>query len=245
MSLSHFIQIFYRTKTIVVLLVLLSGILSCTKFHDLRLQNSCRIHTWYVYGDPGEIGIDFLPFDFYYDDLNNPVEITIPDTVGWNETYHFYYDEKQRLINYTQIGYHHNLTYGQGDLAVIDTLLIDFAGGESWYEQKFFYDNQNRLIQTIRTLFKSDAYDPTINPPDSTNYRYDSNGNLELPGSTYALNTTNPFRLNKVFMFVFRNYSRNTPFSTNATYNEYGLPVTNANGEKLFDYQCNPFVHDK
>jgi hypothetical protein len=214
--------------------ILLVSCFSCTKFHDLQLQNTCRIETMYVDGpyDSDEI----QPLNFYYDEFNDPVEITT--CCGWNETYLFNYDDHRRLISYSQVGYHHNLTYNENNVAIIDTLLEDFAGGETWHEEKIFYDGQNRIVQTIRKMFKSNTWTESEFTKDTISYVYDSNGNLESPGLIYDTNKTSPFRLNKVFMFVFRNYNKNVSSSPGTTYNEFGLPLTTGDGQKLFEYQC-------
>jgi hypothetical protein len=73
--------------------------------------------------------------------------------------------------------------------------------------------------------------DPPHTPVLQSEMHYDANGNLPLPDSSLAYDDkVNPYRTNKIWQFLFNDYSRNNrivtdPLNANR-YNDFGLPLT-------------------
>jgi hypothetical protein len=87
-----------------------------------------------------------------------------------------------------------------------------------------------------------------LNPVRNPTFTYDSRGNLAVAGwksSSYDYKI-NPLRQNKIFPFIFRNWSQNNP-EVQAKYNSRGLPLSmnpyndmffNANHAWKIIYDC-------
>lgn len=88
---------------------------------------------------------------------------------------------------------------------------------------------------------------------------YDANGNLPLPASSpgdtvlYYDNKVNPYRTNKVWQFVYRDYSRNNVLRRNlpyipiyppTVYNDFDLPLNLPNLNPLGNQQFNLYNSD-
>lgn len=102
-------------------------------------------------------------------------------------------------------------------------------------------DASGRIIKTSER-----SADPA-NPWYVTEYTYNAQGNLVRPGAIYD-NKINPYQTNKVWMFVFKDYSVNNPLTplytpvpiTITSYNQAGLPLQlksgNEVGASIFGY---------
>lgn len=237
-----------------VLLITLLALPSCRKAitlaggeHRLQelLDSACRIETVSVTDFNG------MPdqYQVYYNAAGNPdsmIDNNPHGSIG-NPRYFFRYDSLNRLSDfmwtqqpYTSEGgyfaiYWHKYAYPQTDL-VIDTS-IEYAGdvrgprplafSNLTSVRSYGLDAQGR-IEKIYVI--ADVNDTIHAPVLVSTITYDANGNLPLsdPARTYD-NKINFFQTNKVWQFVFMNYSRNNVISTDTTfvpvYNGYGLPL--------------------
>lgn len=85
--------------------------------------------------------------------------------------------------------------------------------------------------------------DPPHIPVLQSEVHYDANGNLPLPDSSLSYDDkVNPYRTNKVWQFIYQDYSRNNIQKNDyfwfPTYNTFGLPLTIRN---LQSYNIYPF----
>jgi len=171
----------------------------------------------------------FLPsprvFTFEYNQKGDPIRIT-PTLVSTGSPKHeFRYDNKGRLTDY--IGPYNNgffefwhiYRYDNKDRIVSDSVYIfgrygerpsdDFPSLRQYHTYE--YDAQDRIKK--------------VNSGSSVQeFNYDEDGNRIIPGVTYDDNP-NPFRTNRIWMFLNRDYSVNNSWST-AVYNDKGLPAT-------------------
>jgi len=224
--------------------LLVSG---CTKALDYFRDNpgevikQCQVQTLQVYSDNGgTVNIDYNsagnPVDmlYYFFDSTGPEDPSATDK-------HFRYDKRNRLTDYLQ-NYVSGLfgiepgaitwdsySYPRANI-VVDSF---FAYGDMLitdpnppissleYIRIFQLDGEGRIIKVTQGS----------GPGSVTNFSYDRNGNLVVPGVTYD-STVNPYRTNAVWMFVFQNYSVNNPHQeieygpllTYSDLNAFGLP---------------------
>jgi len=83
--------------------------------------------------------------------------------------------------------------------------------------------------------------DPPHTPVLQSELHYDANGNLPLPDSTLTYDDkVNVYRTNKVWQFIFRDYSRNNIIKNDhfffPTYNTFGLPLNILNLQAYNNY---------
>ena len=199
----------------------------CNKVKDVSIKRFCRIDVM--------MGFTFydtaVPRYFTYNQWGNPIRVAFDDSPGTGTPFFdFFYDNNQRLIRFEEFTSHY-YTYNQEGLIAIDTIFSGYAGQDYRYEEKFFYDDQKRIIKTITKLYRaSDGTDeppqenPDLNVEQVTEYAYDSNGNLIKPGVVYD-KKMNPRRTNSVWMFVDKDYSVNNPLPGPTHYNALGLPL--------------------
>jgi hypothetical protein len=178
---------------------------------------------------------------FTYNVKGNPTSMTFASTPVFHYDAYpsdcfFRYDNQNRLVVFLEHGsvnqyseydnqfwdgalFWHKYTYVNTHL-VIDSMFI-YASGNSQsntpiypsegQEIRFELDDYGRIIKEIR-------YDETIV------YTYDQSGNLVKPGVTYT-SKKNIKQTNKVWMFIARDYSVNTPVGDASQYNSNNLPV--------------------
>jgi len=216
---------------------------SCNKVHDVSLKRFCRIEMvmGYTFYDSA------VPRYFKYNRWDNPIRVAFDDSPGTGTPfYDFFYDDNQRLIRFEEFE-SHNYTYNEKGLAIIDTIFSGYAGGDFRFEEKLIYDDQDRIIKTIKKLYRA-AETPTSPPDDNpdlgveniTEYNYDSNGNLIREGVVYD-RKVNPHRTNKVWMLVDKDYSMNNPLPGPTQYNQLGLPLNNIG---FLDYSAAEVIYN-
>lgn len=146
----------------------------------------------------------------------------------------FKYDHKNRLIVFLEQGgdswienkvyalFWHKYTYENSNL-IVDSI-FEYAQGD-WRisDRPEYYD------RTIVTTFELDNYGRIVREVGGSfdvdkTYAYDSNGNLVKPGVTYN-NKINIRQTNRVWMFLDRDYSINSPVGAASTFHSSGLPV--------------------
>jgi hypothetical protein len=227
---------------------------SCRKVYDFVRDHPdahdtlCRI-TRLSYGSPDTNHLDFSTpqFEITYNAKGNPVGILMVDklTPYYALEQHFRYDRFDRLtdfiLNYAGgpdvITYipsaiiWHKYAYPRPGI-VTDTFLtytsspIDgpppFAQpGQLIYLYKF--DAAGKMIATAQTSFLPNQPPPVFSP-----IAYDARGNKDLSIYTDIVydNSINIYRTNKVFQFVYQDYSRNNPTRTGISpTNQFGLPT--------------------
>jgi hypothetical protein len=167
---------------------------------------------------------------FTYNAYGNPVAFTYKENPDWtgNPTFNFVYDSRQRLTDYGGFIGHH-ITYNSQGRAIIDSIISNYAGHDTRYAERLFYDYFGRINKVISTMYRQQGIDlPLPYTVEVSYYNYDKRGNLITRDAatggflTYD-NKTNICRTNPIFMLIQRNYSINNP-SSDANYNAAGLP---------------------
>ena len=171
-----------------------------------------------------------------YNNKRDPI-VAEPASVGTGSPrWLFYYDKKGRLVTYAGVyngggfEFWHNYHYDNMDRIVSDSnyafgAVGNLPGAFGWRHSQVTYDHLNRVVKEDVTASPSEQVSPF-----TITYLYDATGNLD--GSSFAYdNKVNPYRTNKVWQFVFKDYSRNNRvltglFAPVPTYNDFGLPVS-------------------
>ncbi len=83
-----------------------------------------------------------------------------PDATG-KSYLHFVYDAQRRLIAYGG-GNDHHLTYNSKGQAIIDTMIMNYAGQDDRYEQRLYYDNFGRIIKMVQKQYYTGHPDPDV-----------------------------------------------------------------------------------
>lgn len=209
---------------ITVSLLAVSIFISCRKI-DFRFKDparQCRITN--ITEDFDFLG-NLLHRSVVYNEWGNPTIVTyLPDEVGTgNPTFTFEYDSKQRLIK-TDGFSTHSYTYNSKGLATLDSVVSNYAGQDSRYEEKLTYDVYGRVIKIVSKYYYSGIGDPDVGTVTTKEFKYDSRGNLIIPGMVYD-NKPGIYRTHPVWMFVHRDYSVNNLVGA-TKYNNRGLPLT-------------------
>lgn len=229
---------------LVLVLLSISIVYSCRRVDHVILKRLCRIEMMNAY----TFRQDPVPRYFTYNQSGNPVRVSFDDSPGTGTPfYDFFYNDKQQLIQFNEFS-DHFYTYDDRGLVIVDTTHSYYTGEDFWYEEKFFYDDENRIIKTIFKIYQAPTELPDIGVEHVTEYVYDSRGNLVRPGVSYD-NKTNPRRTNKIWMFVDKDYSVNNPIPGPTAYNELGLPLNNitflGNHATEVFYDCKKSIFDK
>jgi len=205
--------------------------LACTKAinntrqsgnNDLRICNIQQLSYYHVSTVPEQAV-------FTYNQLGDPLTITVakPRTGYPNRVFH--YDRNNRLTEYIGLyeggksfEYFHSYQYDNSNRIIIDTVYIegkltprpaDYFDINIHY---FAYDSQDRIIRDS-VISLNLGYNEVF-----ARYSYDAAGNRI--GRTYDQGI-NIHRTNKVWMFIDRDYSVNSPFP-GTSYNSHELPLT-------------------
>ncbi|MEX6688587.1 hypothetical protein QTN47_13825 [Danxiaibacter flavus] len=159
----------------------------------------------------------------------NPTKITLKNSASGYPHSYFTYSDDTKLLNYitgfdngafelwhkyVYIGsviardslFFFGMRTKQGPIDYIYVDIIDYT-----------YDASGRVSRTARTWKDDDGFSHT----DITLYPYDANGNL-ISGARYD-HMINLHRVNKIWMFIACDYSKNNPF-TAEVYTPQGLP---------------------
>jgi hypothetical protein len=276
---------FFPLAAFAVTLLVLS---SCRKVYDFIRDHPdahdslCRITKINLTGAFNEAD----EFDISYNDKGNPTTMLVhppgnPSLIGpiGNLNSWFKYDKHDRLLYYysnfpagdggtndpnamSGIAFH-KYTYPRPDF-VTDTLIF-YPGGTGFppmYDSGlqtsisgYTLDVHGR-ISKVWQLFR----DPHQPPQLIQEMNYDAKGNLPLPGTDLSYDDkVNPYRTNRIWQFVFNNYSRNNVVKIDyyyfTQYNEFGLPLnlrnlemspyyyslfdmTNTGADMTFTYAC-------
>src|SRR5687768_4060737 len=137
---------------------------SCNKVKDVSLKRFCNIDIM--------MGFTFydtaVPRYFTYNQWGNPTRVAFDDSPGTGTPfYDFFYDNDQRLIRFEEFSSHY-YTYNEEGLIAVDSIFSGYAGGDIRYEEKFFYDQQQRVIKTIRKMYRyaESTTSPSEDNPD-------------------------------------------------------------------------------
>jgi len=209
------------------------------KNHPGEKARLCQVKKLKLSGQPIQPEVNIV-----YNSEGNPLHMLVSNVPQFYPAseYHFRYDNYNRLTDYF-FNYYGNigvLTWDRysypNKYTVIDSgwaytgLITDAVPPHDPAKLNrliiYSLDAAGRIIKTTQP-----SGDPNY-PPFITNFTYDSRGNLVRPGVTYD-NKVNAYQTNKVWMFIFNDYSVNNPFSqlyspatvTITSYNEAGLPL--------------------
>jgi hypothetical protein len=218
----------------------------CEKFDDFLnndplVVNTCRIESVYApWADEGN-GPSITKGTFSYNAFGQPVSVLFKRdcwTGSPSSSYLFRYDAQNRLSDYIAAcgdfyDEWHVFKYNNKGLIVQDSGYYwgEMNGqhpSESDYEDlarsiEYTYDSKDRITRAITYFFIQDENGIPQPYFDTSNYVYNSDGNLNRPGATYD-NKINICRTNKIWMFLHRDYSRNN-YIPAFSYNEKGLPL--------------------
>lgn len=189
---------------------------------------------------------------FTYNVLGDPTRCTYkvdPDATG-NPTFMFVYNTLHQLKAYGGANEHRLKLNAKGQ-AIVDSLLMNYAGQDDRFVSQIFYDHYGRISKEISTHYHSQGEDlPEPYPREITYFRYDNRGNLIQPdnngvGTLEYDNKSSMLRTHPVLMFIHRNYSVNNP-KGDTKYNRAGLPDTwygtfleGSGEEHQIVYECN------
>jgi hypothetical protein len=243
--------------------IALSLLSSCKKAYDYiedhpNTQSPCRIinYRMMLYG-----GTQYN-FVVTYNQQGNPITMMDSDRVHavGNDQY-FRYDKLNRLSDY-MIAYAPNLgaiewhkyVYPRPDY-IIDTVMFYQTGLVTGPSPTASNLNEYRI--SAYTLDRFDRIEKVWSIPNDSPHTpslqstivYDANGNLPLPPESIGEfaylgydDKVNMFRTNKVWQFVYQDYSANNIIiqddSSSFRYNAFGLPVNLIN---FTPYQIYPF----
>lgn len=194
-------------------------------------------------------------FDITYNAQGNPVSMlgTSPYHVYSNVEQYFRYDHFGRLsvwlftyINSEGVLVWHKYGYPRNNF-VTDTVIeyTGFVDGPApiakeselgYYILGYTLDARGRGVETW-----SIPNDPSEPPHLEGTTTYDANGNkvLSIPGLTYD-NKVSVYRTNKVWQFVYGDYSRNNVLRNDGAftplYNSFGLPLNIRNLTTYYVY---------
>jgi len=107
-----------------------------------------------------------------------------------------------------------------------------------YYIYGYTLDARDRIVR-IWSIPNNPPHTPVL----QSEIHYDANGNRPLPDSSLSYDDkVNPYRTNKVWQFIYQDYSRNNILKNDyywfPTYNSFGLPLTIRN---LQNYNIYPF----
>ena len=169
---------------------------------------------------------------FFYDEHGNPVSLRYAEPIDiYSNDKVFKYDEQHRLLLYLNnlaaggALWWHKYTY-VNDHLIIDTTGVytdgDWSANDSPDYASYYYVTTFELDGLGRVIKETIKYPSNILRVFT--YAYDGNGNLIKPGVTYS-NKISMWQTNKVWMFLHRDYSVNSPAGLASQYNQYKLPV--------------------
>lgn len=224
---------------------MLAAITTFVLFGHGREDRFCSIQRLLVNANP--------VVTFHYNAEGNPISmLTNYGPFANNIIYYFRYDLYQRLIAFDRrelratgdsitVSRHR---YSYPDESIIIDTLYWFNSPIPNLIYTYNLDARGRVVKSTYPL--EDPFPPVI-----TDYVYDGNGNLERPGVTYD-NKMNLFCTNRIWQFIFRDYSENNPssFGLISSYNSFNLPThmgsasgylfENSYRNLVISYSCDP-----
>lgn len=175
---------------------------------------------------------------FAYNADGNPVSIKHRYTKMRDGIYtldmRFKYDHKKRLLVFLENSgssgdgnifafFWHKYTY-VGDYLIIDSIFTYASGNWNVSDRPENFDETGMIIiECELDVFGRVKKERREGPYEDIIYNYDANGNLQ-PSVGYS-NKTNIRQTNKVWMFISRDYSVNSPIGDASQYNGQKLPV--------------------
>ena len=179
--------------------------------------------------------------EFAYNAAGDPITYTPQGYSTGSVKYEFRYDSKGRLSDY--IGYYPAINGTGGPFEFWTRYIYDDKGRiirDTCYHYgtygpmlalnpayhvktltEYEYDQEQRVSRTVRRQLLNGV--PIVGNVADYKFIYNDEGNLIVPGANYD-DKVSPFRLNKVWMFLSRNYSKNNIVPA-ASYNALGLPT--------------------
>lgn len=248
-------KLFRRSAYLALLSLLLS---SCKKVigyfeeHQDAYNPPCRITNYRVDGGSGQAN-----FVITYDTKGNPISMMDSNRVNpFGTDQYFRYDRLDRLSDYMATYppslfavEWHKYVYARSNY-VIDTAMFyetgDVRGPSPIAKNSGEYRINAYTLDELGRITKIwDIPNDSPNIPSlETTLIYDANGNLPSPSTGTMYDTkVNIYRTNKIWQFVYQNYSRNNlvseHFGSLPQYNIFGLPLNLQNLEVFNDYPFN------
>ena len=232
--------------------------------HPDAHDSLCRITKFYV------TNVLHTPDTFYlsYNTKGDPISMlsTSPPAAPGNLDQYYRYDRLGRLSDYMltfikQSGavFWHKYAYPRRDY-IIDTFILYPNNGDIHGPAPDSHDGSGGST----TAYSLDAHDRIVkvwslndphHPQLMQEIKYDANGNkIQADSALIYDDKLNPYRTNRIWQFLFNDYSRNNlilndPFVNNM-YNEFGLPTQLGNLENhnpnilLFgSSNIDPYIH--
>ena len=177
-----------------------------------------------------------------YNADGNPTAMISTGTPSTTEEYHFRYDKYGRLSDFmlTYYGSAGGVViwheYSYPDKKTIIDSAYEYTGNlnDPVHPTDFSAHGEGIFIYSLdasgRIIKSTEPSSDSSTPPYVTNFAYDVRGNLVRPGVTYD-NKVNVYQTNKVWMFVYNDYSVNNPLAQDFSpiritgYNAAGLPT--------------------
>ncbi|RYG32344.1 MAG: hypothetical protein EOO01_34375 [Chitinophagaceae bacterium] len=176
--------------------------------------STCKVRRIYQYSSVIDGTVTAV---FTYNSAGNPYSVKYNTGGTGTEDHYFFYDAQKRLTQWKRTWgdfaiRHHFYQYNAQNQIVKDSLRFSDPASGQLYDIKVStieYDSQGRVVKetVVNTYNQDGVYEPTRRPT----YTYDNRGNLAVAGwksSSYDYKI-NPLRQNRIFQFIFRNYSMN------------------------------------
>lgn len=190
---------------------------------------------------------------FTYNKAGDPFSVVYSNSGTNIASHYFFYDSRHRLKEYQlkwgqfYVHQYHYYRYNNKDQIIVDSTLISDANAAYpyVYVSTIEYDALGRVSrETVVNLKNGDLPLNSIHRPT---YTYDARGNLGVinwKSSSYDYKI-NPLRQNRVFQFIFRNYSMNNA-TVQPKYNSLGLPLSlRPNNDRFFNgYEVLKIIYD-
>ena len=175
---------------------------------------------------------------FAYNAQGNPISIKHRYSAMSDAIYtldmKFKYDHKKRLVVFLENAnvaddvnvfafFWHKYTY-VGDYLIIDSTFTYASGNWNVSDRPELFDEVGSPRVTVYELDFLGRVKTEKSLGVNLLYNYDANGNLVNPGVSYS-NKINIRQTNKVWMFISRDYSINSPAGDASQYNGERLPV--------------------
>lgn len=185
-------------------------------------KDQCRLA--YVKQMSGNTAVNAF---FYYTPEGLPLSVQYiqPNFNSESNIHRFGYGKHKELISYQIFDGIYAFTrhsYGySGNRITLDTMFSDL--GEQFMQiSRLQYDNEGRIIQEDIEVIERN-FTP-VSELSTRQYMYDSSGNLISPLVTMYDNKISYLRIDPLWMFIHRNYSRNNPQGV-TQYNNKNLPL--------------------
>jgi len=251
------------TRLVLSAVIVIFVLSSCRKYsgpvpNPYHHDTTCQVTALDVTGLYGP-----LHYAVTYNGHGNPISLLVamdslsPYAPGLN--YYYRYDSLNRLtdqlvtgLHDTRVGYWQKYVYAQPDF-IIDTAMTfnvedpaslpDVSAPAPNAAQAYYYNIAGYTLDSYGRVIKgwNIPQDPSQPQTLAWTRSYDANGDriLSNPGYTYD-NKINPYLTNRVWQFLFVDYSIHNAIRTDSSYtnvyNAYGLPVDMQNLADFNDF---------